>query len=469
MTVANVRSSQILVILLLALGFLLVVPNAPARADAPLDLAELARRGLGEKSREIVVTQTLARRGRPPLEIDFVMELVDYGGDDLARTYLVMDARTNRLRRAPVPPESMRKMMDASLPPREIMNLLVSAERSQNSDQAARPGQTPARTSPRAATGAAAASSAAPLAVAGSGAGRARTAPTGAHLTASSTFDGRTGIVETDLMGGQAPLPAAPPAALETMSPTRARAENQTQARARALAPASDVAADVAAAEGWPAPPAAQEWPAAAPAAQEWPDPPAAEEWPAAASAAQWPEPPAGAPRPLYRPDERAGYPGVAEAALREDKAPRPNDLRNVPQVLQPGQKADPARPMPVLPGPYWTRQPKGRGERFMGVTDQVKPDGHRVEVHTNARSGRLGQQVLGRESGRKVVRHYSMSPELALEGPDALPSAYSEPPYGSGENRSQASDYDRYPPAAQAYPEYDDYPEYPDYPEYQN
>ncbi|MDR1050629.1 MAG: hypothetical protein LBP95_06025 [Deltaproteobacteria bacterium] len=450
MTVANVRSSQILVILLLALGFLLVVQNAPARAGAPLDLAELARRGLGEKSREIVVTQTLARRGRPPLEIDFVMELVDYGGDDLARTYLVMDARTNRLRRAPVPPESMRKMMDAGLPPREIMNLLVSAERSQNSDQAA-------------------AASAAPPAVAGSGAGLARTATTGARLTASSTFDGRTGIVETDLMGGQAPLPAAaPPAALETMSPTRAQAENQIQAQARALAPASDAAADVAAAEGWPAPPAAQEWPEP-PAAQEWPEPPAAEEWPAAASAQEWPEPPAGAPRPLRRPGERAGHPGAAEAALREDKAPRPDDLRRVPQVLQPGQKADPARPMPVSPGPYWTRQPEGRGERFMGVTDQVKPDGHRVEVHTNARSGRLGQQVLSRESGRKVVRHYSMSPELALEGPDALPSAYSEPPYGSGENYSQASDYDRYPPADRAYPEYDDYPEYPDYPEYQN
>jgi hypothetical protein len=43
-----------------------------------------------------------------------------------------------------------------------------------------------------------------------------------------------------------------------------------------------------------------------------------------------------------------------------------------------------------------------------MGVFDQVKADGHRYEVHTNARQGLMGQRVLSRDSGRKVVRHFN-------------------------------------------------------------
>jgi hypothetical protein len=104
-----------------------------------------------------------------------------------------------------------------------------------------------------------------------------------------------------------------------------------------------------------------------------------------------------------------------------------------------------------------------------MGVTDEVKPDGHRVEVHTNARGGRLGQQVLSRASGRKVYRHYSLSPENALTGPEAYPQPpeYSEPIYGT--SQPYANETVLYPEYSDnvSYSEYSEYPEYPEYPEY--
>jgi hypothetical protein len=53
-----------------------------------------------------------------------------------------------------------------------------------------------------------------------------------------------------------------------------------------------------------------------------------------------------------------------------------------------------------------------------MGVTEEVKADGHRYEVNTNARGGRLGQETLSRPSGHRVIRHYSASPKLAQASP---------------------------------------------------
>ncbi|MDR1110608.1 MAG: hypothetical protein LBP92_07935 [Deltaproteobacteria bacterium] len=253
---------------------------ATARGSEPLDLAELGRRGLGERSREIIVAQALSHRARPPLEIGFVLEMASYGGDDLAQAYLEMDAATSQEAASPLPPESMRNLMAAGLAPADLRSFADSSNPALNGQDEE-----------------------------------------------------------------QAPAPAVPVVTSLREGPNAER-------------------------------------PLERPSAPEAPG--------------------SVAPRAADRPT-------VVAAA-------RPLDLRSVPQTLAPGQKADPARPLPEAPGPFWTRAPRGDGQAFMGVTEQVKADGHRFEVNTNARGGRLGQEVLGRPSGHKVNRSYSVRPEPAGE-----------------------------------------------------
>ncbi|MDR0356206.1 MAG: hypothetical protein LBJ64_10820 [Deltaproteobacteria bacterium] len=302
---------------------LLAVSASSAQAAQPLDLTELKRQGLSEKNRDIIVTQALTRRGRPPLEIGFVMEIVGYGGNELAQAYLEMDSRTGNDKASPLPPESLKNLMTAKIPTSEIINLIASVENSQKADQTAALGA-------------------------------------GAVTVVSG------GVIETDLMDSERrPDYPVAPQSLQTEIP----AEPATPEQYASLEPSA--------------------------VSLSTPSTPS--------------RPSASAPSAPSR--------------------PTPADLRHVPQTLYPGQKADPARPMPENPGPYWSRSPRGHDDRFMGVVDQAKADGHRYEVHTNARGGRLGQEVLSRASGRKVYRHYSMKPELALESPQTrsqrLPEEY--------------------------------------------
>jgi hypothetical protein len=43
-----------------------------------------------------------------------------------------------------------------------------------------------------------------------------------------------------------------------------------------------------------------------------------------------------------------------------------------------------------------------------MGVTEEVKPDGHVYEVNSNGQRQSQGFEVLSRESGHKVHRYFS-------------------------------------------------------------
>jgi hypothetical protein len=255
----------------------------PALAADPLDLNELKSKGLGEKSREIIVTQSLAKRARPPLEIEFIEELAAYGGDVLAQAYLEMDAATHDQKTSPLPPTSMKNMMAAGLTPAELVKFTQSVNPKAHENE-----------------------------------------PSEAALAKSG------------------PMVTAMSVASNTDRPVEAP-----------LAPSNP-------------------------------------EFDQSVSAAAPPQKPA---------------------------IPKPQDLRKVPQTLYPGQQADPARPLPEAPGPYWSRAPKGH-ETFLGVTETVKADGHRYEVNANAKGGRLGQEVLSRPSGHKVVRHYSMAPERAQAAP---------------------------------------------------
>ncbi|MDR2366660.1 MAG: hypothetical protein LBF58_00895 [Deltaproteobacteria bacterium] len=272
----------LLAVILSLVTFAVLTLAGPAWGAEPLDLAELGRRGLGERSREIIVSQSLANRGRPPLEIAFVEELAAYGGDPLALAYLEMDAGTADLAESPLPPASMRNMMAAGLSAEELIRFSHSVN---------------------------------PKRAKGDG------------TAAAATLGGP--LVTAMVAGANAERPTEKPLAPE----------------APAIKPVTD----------------------------------------------------APAPR----------RPGLE----------RPGDPRKVPQTLVPGQKADPARPLPEAPGPYWTRAPKGHGT-FLGVTESVLADGHRYEVNANARGGRLGQEVLSRPSGHKVVRYFSSAPDKSQAGP---------------------------------------------------
>ncbi|MDR0547899.1 MAG: hypothetical protein LBI10_00575 [Deltaproteobacteria bacterium] len=88
--------------------------------------------------------------------------------------------------------------------------------------------------------------------------------------------------------------------------------------------------------------------------------------------------------------------------------SPTREELRRVPQTLVPGQPADPARPMPPAPGPYQIRKPQGSRGVFMGVQEEVKPDGHVYRINTNGRKEFLGAEVISRPSGHKIHRYFS-------------------------------------------------------------
>ncbi|MDR1656947.1 MAG: hypothetical protein LBT47_05255 [Deltaproteobacteria bacterium] len=276
---------------LLALVFIFMAAALPAQAQAPLDLAELGRRGLSEASRDIIVTQALTRRARPPLEIGFILDVAQYGGDDLVRTYLEMDATSSQSAKSPLAPEAMRNLMASGLAPAEIKSLIETM---------------PVNEGPPPSWSAA------------------------------------------------APLVSAP-AVMVNMVNGGAFTEQDISQR-----------------------------PTVAPVA-----------------------PVVQAPKPA-----QIASVGLVEASWSASQAgstpPTKVELRRIPQTLAPGQSADPSRPLPEAPGPYWTRTRPAPDGFFMGVTTEVKDDGHRYEVHTNSRGRVMGQEVLSRSSGQKVVRHYN-------------------------------------------------------------
>ncbi|MDR2386681.1 MAG: hypothetical protein LBE80_03730 [Deltaproteobacteria bacterium] len=274
-----------------------------------MDLNDLKSKGLSDRSREIIVTQSLAQRARPPLEIEFIEELADYGGDVLAQAYLEMDAVTADQKSSPLPPSSMKNMMAAGLSPSELVKFSQSVN-------------------PQASV----------------------SEPNGAALAKSGPM-------------------------------------------VRAMSVASN-------SEG-----------------------------------------PVEAPKAPVNPEFNQNLQPVAQPKKPQVAIQKPKDLRKIPQTLYPGQQADPARPLPEAPGPYWSRAPKGH-DTFLGVTETVKADGHRYEVNTNAQGGRLGQEVLSRPSGHKVVRYYSMAPEKAQAAP--APNDFASESYEYYEpNYYGDSDYD--------------------------
>jgi hypothetical protein len=255
----------------------------------------------------------LTVRARPPLEISFVLQMAEYGGDALAKAYLEMDARTNKMERSPLTPEAMRNLMSSGLTVEDLLLLINSAGQS--------------------------------------------------FPTAQASISEASGPSVLVTEGTNAPRP------IEDPLPPLVPATSPTPYHAMIAVTGPQIPG-------------------------------------------------------------MSGFSGptVPQAATYQTaSAAREIDWRKVPQVLYPGQQADPARPMPEAPGPYWTRQPGPNDTFFMGVTDEIKDDGHRYEVHTNSHRGVMGQEVLTRPSGHKVYRYFNGNTEQVAQADPAY-AGFSNP-----------------------------------------
>ncbi|MDR1487383.1 MAG: hypothetical protein LBT62_05255 [Deltaproteobacteria bacterium] len=334
----------LLACLLLSLTFI-----TTAAAQQPLDLSELGRRGLGERSRDLIVTQALTVRARPPLEIGFILQMAEYGGDELAKAYLEMDAETNQMERSPLTPEAMKNLMASALSVSDLLLLINSASGASQSENSA----------PFAAV--------VPI-------------TTVAETTVNdSSVNYPTVNYPGPLAGNvEKPTPPANPASSPDYYQTMIAV---TGPQIPVLSGASALTT-----------PQASTYQASAHQAPIYQD-------------------------PIYQGPTYQAQQGVYPEI----------DKRKTPQVLYPGQQADPARPMPENPGPYWTREPQANHTFFMGVVDEVKADGHRYEVHTNGKRGVMGQETLTRGSGHKVYRYFSGDTEVA-QGPAAYNDSFAGP-----------------------------------------
>ncbi|MDR3204786.1 MAG: hypothetical protein LBV23_08590 [Deltaproteobacteria bacterium] len=276
------------IIALAILFFLLLCGRS--LAGTVLDFNELSRRGLSEKSREIIVAQALTVRARPPLEVSFILELASYGGDELARAYLEMDARTNQMSQSPLAPETIKSFMNAKMASSDLISMMEKTV-------------------------------------------------TPSLKTAGSFKE----PIKDDRQLEPSLARQSPPSAMV------AQVNQPTDYEAMIAATAPQIPA-------------------------------------------------------------LAGQHNLTpQAAVRANNNQSASAiLRKTPQVLAPGQQADPSRPLPADSGPYWVRTPQPQDVFFMGVIDEVKADGHQYEVNSNARRGLLGQEALSRASGHRVVRHYN-------------------------------------------------------------
>jgi hypothetical protein len=245
-----------------------------------LDLEKLAKSGLPESVRERMVVQSLSQRARPPLEGEFLLEMVRYGGEGLALKYMSLDSATANEAEAPLSPAVMSRLMKSGTPRADLEKIVEIAG----------------------------------------------------------------GVAEVD----SKPVPV-PPALVKVSEVTVTDlppVKNQAQAENPLV-----------------------ESPVASPKS---------------------PKTPEYVPAPVI------------------NRPPTREELRKIPQTLIPGVPADPARPMPPSPGPYQIRRPEGSRGVYMGVQEEVKPDGHVYQTNLNGRKEYLGSEVLSRPSGHKIHRYYS-------------------------------------------------------------
>ncbi|MDR1608136.1 MAG: hypothetical protein LBT38_06980 [Deltaproteobacteria bacterium] len=109
--------------------------QAPLLAEV-MDLNKWAKAGLPESIRQKMVIQSLSHRARPPLSGDFLLEMVRYGGENLALSYINMDSATAQEPQAPLTPEVVKRLMGSGVP-RADLEMVINAAQKSGSDQSA--------------------------------------------------------------------------------------------------------------------------------------------------------------------------------------------------------------------------------------------------------------------------------------------------------------------------------------------
>ncbi|MDR2199141.1 MAG: hypothetical protein LBR53_06785 [Deltaproteobacteria bacterium] len=336
-----------------AVSFIFCLSSQPTLAGPNvLDISELKSLGLSDSTIENIVAVSLSPRARPPLDADFIKLLATHGGDGLTKDYLDLDALSSGDGKAPLSPDSVRKLISARVAADEIRVMIRDALEEYRADDgkenAPSAGATDAAGSgPYAAAGVVAAGAAAGSGLSAGGAG----ADSGAHSP------------ELGDAGGAAPSGAWNP---EDEDFSAAADGGDGFLTAEDLLRESEAAGAMGESEHLV---------------------------------------------PLTI-GNAGGSMAEAEAESRIPERAAAPDPRKTPQTLRRGQKADPSRPMPADGRMYPVREPEEDDEYFMGSYRYETLDGHQVDVHRASKSGVLGTRVESRAGGQKVHRYFSGRPE---------------------------------------------------------
>ncbi|MDR1921401.1 MAG: hypothetical protein LBS31_06625 [Candidatus Adiutrix sp.] len=109
---------KIMLSAILCLGLFGPVPALPVQALAapPADLAAMRQAGLSQETISRFLAQNLeGGRLAPPMEAALLSRLGQYGGDELAASYLELDRRAARLAERDLSPEIVRRLLDSDI------------------------------------------------------------------------------------------------------------------------------------------------------------------------------------------------------------------------------------------------------------------------------------------------------------------------------------------------------------------
>lgn len=126
MTWKDFGMKNIIITICFCLSAMLAAPLAAQAAD-PINLESLQDDGLSEQ----IIARFLAlnldgRRAAPQVDVKLLSRLGRYGGDDLAKAYLELDAKSAHLPSRDFSPEVVDQLMTNGVPPANLKEILLS-------------------------------------------------------------------------------------------------------------------------------------------------------------------------------------------------------------------------------------------------------------------------------------------------------------------------------------------------------
>ncbi|MDR2352311.1 MAG: hypothetical protein LBF22_03965 [Deltaproteobacteria bacterium] len=366
-----------------------------------LDIQELKGLGLKDATIEDIVTVSLKPRARKPLDADFIKELASYGGDPLTSAYLNLDSLSSSDPECPIGRDKILKLIAARVKSDEIIEIIHEALRDYKE---------PKDVAPSAGSGE---SSTYLPAMAMAGAGIAGTQALNSSKTNSAALENtspqvewspddfssvesqnipQARILETEQLNSISDN-LANPENLDSLDKPSLNIEESTQIEAEKLDPILEKASQI--------------------------EPEKLETTPDEINQNSPLQSAMLSDGQLPLSMEDAGSHLATDVPVldpKETQAQNQEDLRNTPQTLYRGQKADPARPMPRGGTLYPVREPQEDDAYFMGSYRYETLDSHAVDVHRASKSGVLGTRVESRANGQKVHRYFSGRPERKVQ-----------------------------------------------------